>query len=126
MIFKGEKDESTSRRHLTSETSDNHGIIGTYLMLYKILKLPSVRLFVLVLFTCKMGFAASDSVTGLKLLEKGVKKEHLAILAVPLVPLQIILPWVLSKYTAGPKPLDIFLKAYPYRSVSTTLCCIIN
>jgi PAT family acetyl-CoA transporter-like MFS transporter 1 len=29
--------------------------------------------------------------------------------------LQIILPWIISRYTAGPKPLNVFLKAYPIR-----------
>ena len=114
MLLKGEKEESRIR-HLTESDHENGGIVSTYLMLYKILKLPAVQLFVLVLFTCKIGFAASDSVTGLKLLENGVHKEHLAILAVPLVPLQIILPFIISKYTAGPRPLDIFLKAFPFR-----------
>lgn len=110
----------TERQHIPghySEDEPDHGILGTYFMLYKILRLPTIQLFVLVLFTCKIGFAAADSVTGLKLLESGVKKEHLAMLAVPLVPLQIILPMVLSKYTAGPRPLNIFLKAFPVRLV---------
>lgn len=31
------------------------------------------------------------------------------------VPLQILLPWALGRYTAGPKPLSVWLKAYPYR-----------
>lgn len=53
--------------------------------------------------------------TGLKLVEAGVPKETLALLAVPLVPLQILLPLVISKYTAGPRPLDVFHKAFPYR-----------
>lgn len=63
-----------------------------------------------------MGFSAADAVTGLKLVEEGVPKEQLALLAVPMVPLQILLPLVISKYTAGPRPLDIFYKAYPFRS----------
>ena len=49
----------------------------------------------------QVGFAATDSVTGLKLIEAGVPKETLAMLAIPLVPIQIILPWVISRYTAG-------------------------
>ena len=32
-----------------------------------------------------------------------------------MVPIQIILPLVISRYTTGPKPLSIFLKAMPYR-----------
>jgi PAT family acetyl-CoA transporter-like MFS transporter 1 len=54
-------------------------------------------------------------VTGLKLVEAGVPKEKLALIAVPLVPLQIILPLIISKYTAGPRPMDVYLKAFPYR-----------
>jgi PAT family acetyl-CoA transporter-like MFS transporter 1 len=62
-----------------------------------------------------MGFAAADSITGLKLIEKGVPKEKLALLAVPMVPIQVLLPILISKYTAGPKPMNIFLKAIPFR-----------
>lgn len=63
-----------------------------------------------------MGFSAADAVTGLKLVEEGVPKAQLALLAVPMVPLQILLPVVISKYTAGPRPLDVFYKAFPFRS----------
>lgn len=65
--------------------------------------------------TLQVGFSAADAVTGLKLVEEGVPKEHLALLAVPMVPLQIILPLIISKYTAGPQPLNTFYKAMPYR-----------
>lgn len=87
----------------------------TYSILYKIMKLPSLRLFALVLLTIKIGFSAPDAVSGLKLVEAGVHKENLALLAVPMVPLQIILPWAISRMTCGPRPLDILIKAYPYR-----------
>lgn len=63
----------------------------------------------------QMGFSAADAVTGLKLVEAGVPKAELALLAVPMVPLQILLPLIISKYTAGPRPLDIFYKAFPFR-----------
>ena len=32
-----------------------------------------------------------------------------------MIPLQILLPWVISKYTTGPKPMDLYLKAFPCR-----------
>jgi len=47
--------------------------------------------------------------------EAGVPKEQLALLAVPMVPLQILLPVIISRYTAGPRPLDVFYKAFPFR-----------
>jgi len=89
----------------------------TYNLLYKIIKLPSFRIFAVILLTCKIGFSAPDAVSGLKLVEAGVHKENLAMLAVPMVPLQIILPWVISRITCGPRPLDLLLKAYPFRLV---------
>ena len=35
--------------------------------------------------------------------------------------LQIILPWIISRYTAGPRPMDVFVKAIPVRLV---LCLV--
>ena len=43
----------------------------------------------------QIAFAASDSVTGLKLMEAGLPREHIALIAIPMVPLQIILPWII-------------------------------
>lgn len=68
----------------------------------------------------QIGFSAADAVTGLKLVEAGVPKAQLALLAVPMVPLQILLPLIISKYTAGPRPLDIFYKAFPFRYSQTS------
>lgn len=43
----------------------------------------------------QVAFAAADSVTGLKLIEAGLPSERIALMAVPLVPVQIVLPWVI-------------------------------
>ena len=51
--------------------------------------------FVLPVCFLQVGFAAPEAATGLKLLEAGVPKEKLALIAVPLMPLQIITPLVL-------------------------------
>lgn len=110
LIFKKEKEGNF-------DEGETLGIIETYTVLLKIIKLPSVLQFVVVLITARVGFAATDSVTGLKLIEAGVPKETLAMLAIPLVPIQIILPWVISRYTAGPRPLDVYRKAIPYRLI---------
>jgi len=56
-------------------------------------------------------------VTSLKLIDAGVPKDKLALLVIPLVPLQIVLPLIISKYTTGPKPMEVYIKAYPYRIV---------
>lgn len=102
------------RRSLPGDEPDL-GLRETYHMAIRILCLPSVRNFCIFLLTCKVGFAVADSATGLKLIEAGVHKENLALLAIPLVPLQIVLPFVISKYTSGHTPLNVFLAAYPVR-----------
>ncbi|XP_028587189.2 acetyl-coenzyme A transporter 1 [Podarcis muralis] len=106
------KKEDTERHPSKEETK---GIMDTYKLLFSIVKMPAVLTFCALILTAKIGFSAADAVTGLKLVEEGVPKEHLALLAVPMVPLQIILPLIISKYTAGPQPLNTFYKAMPFR-----------
>lgn len=53
----------------------------------------------------------------LKIIEAGVPKEKLSLLAVPLTPLQIVLPLLISRYTNGPNPFNFFIKAIPFRLV---------
>lgn len=91
------------------------GIKETYKSLFSIIRMPAILNFCFLLLTSKIGFSAADEVTGLKLIEMGVPKEQLAILAVPMVPLQILLPIAISKYTAGHKPLNVFYWAMPFR-----------
>lgn len=102
-------------KKITPPKEETKGITDTYKLLFSIVKMPAVLTFCALILTAKIGFSAADAVTGLKLVEEGVPKEHLALLAVPMVPLQIILPLIISKYTAGPKPLNTFYKAMPFR-----------
>ncbi|XP_029372826.1 acetyl-coenzyme A transporter 1 [Echeneis naucrates] len=111
-IFKRENEHGKGRSKVQEET---HCVVETYKLLFSIIKMPTVFTFCLLLLTAKIGFSAADAVTGLKLVEAGVPKAQLALLAVPMVPLQILLPVVISKYTAGPRPLDVFYKAFPFR-----------
>lgn len=109
-LFKREKSE----KELHGEEAVE-GIVDGYKTLIKILHRPSILNLIFILLTVKIGFAATDSVTGLKMIEAGVPKENLALLAIPMVPIQILLPVYISRYTAGPRPLDVFIKSMPYR-----------
>lgn len=88
------------------------GVLETYKLLYSVLKLDIVKQWVVIVITCKVAFAAVDSVSGLKLLDAGVPKEKMALLAIPLTPIQIILPIILAPYTTGSEPLNLWLKSY--------------
>ncbi|KPJ08428.1 Acetyl-coenzyme A transporter 1 [Papilio machaon] len=113
-LFKHENNDTINNPQ-ESQVKGIKDIVNAYKQLITIVKLPAVRTLALVLFTAKLGFCASDAVSGLKLVEAGVPREDLALLAVPLVPVQIIMPVILSKYTTGPAPLSLWLRAFPLR-----------
>ncbi|BFZ23451.1 hypothetical protein BsWGS_26489 [Bradybaena similaris] len=113
------------REHMDLDADPDQGIVETYKMLLNVICLPSIVSYVVILLTSKIAFAATDALTGLKLIEAGMPKERLALFAVPVVPVQVLLPLIISKYTSGPRPLDIWLKAYPFRLVIGVLYCLI-
>ncbi|XP_018591628.2 acetyl-coenzyme A transporter 1 isoform X2 [Scleropages formosus] len=119
-IFKKEnprqqQHKKKKKKMMMMPLDESQGVMETYKLLISIIKMPAVFTFCILLLTAKVGFSAADAVTGLKLVEEGVPKEKLALLAVPMVPLQILLPLLISKYTAGPRPLDVYYKAFPCR-----------
>lgn len=103
-LFKREKRETYAE--------DKQGILSAYLQLVQVLRLPSVQTYILLILTSKIAFSAADNITALKLIENGLPREKMALLALPMVPLQIILPLVISRATNGPRPLDFFMKSY--------------
>lgn len=64
-----------------------------------------MKSFILVLLTAKIGFIANESVTGLKLLEKGFSKEDLALAVLVDFPFQILFGYYAAKWSSGPRPL---------------------
>lgn len=116
-FIKKEKDTN----HLTEDGEKELDIKDTYALLLKIVKMKPIQLMAAILLTVKVSFAACDAVTSLKLIDAGVPKDKLALMVVPLVPLQIILPLVISKHTTGPRPMEVYIKAIPYRIVFSLL-----
>lgn len=119
-IFKHEKKEiSASSKKIDSQTAmllpenteEEFTLKQTYKMLWHILQKRLVILYIIYAMTSRIGFTVVDSISGLKMVENGMPKENLAMMAVPMIPIQIILPLVISKYTAGPRPLKIWYKA---------------
>uniref|UniRef100_A0A0N4ZV66 Acetyl-coenzyme A transporter 1 n=1 Tax=Parastrongyloides trichosuri TaxID=131310 RepID=A0A0N4ZV66_PARTI len=91
------------------------GIGETYTTLIKIIFLKPMWLLLLILFTNKFSFAASDNTTAIRLIESGMPKEDLAMMNMFLYPLQIFFPIIIGKYIVGDKPLNLFIYAYPLR-----------
>ncbi|CAK9812336.1 Acetyl-coenzyme A transporter 1 [Anthophora plagiata] len=107
------KHEDSEKIHKDGEL--NTDIRHAYRLLWNIVKLPAVKAIILFLLTAKIGFSACEAVTGLKLVEAGIPKEKFVLMAVPMIPLQILLPLAISKYTVGPRPMNVYIMAMPFR-----------
>lgn len=124
-IFKKEKntgrgsvDVENSRKVENVENVEKEpelGLIDTYKILWKIIRHPLMPVVVLILFTAFIGFSAVESLTSLKLIDRGVPKDKIAMLSIPMIPVKIILTLFLTRFTVGPRPMNIWLISFPLR-----------
>jgi len=84
----------------------------TYKTIWNITRLKHVLTLIAVLFTCKIAFAAHEAATGMKLIEKGLKKEDLALAVLVDFPLEIFFGYLAAKWSSGPRPLKPWLWSY--------------
>uniref|UniRef100_U5EUI4 Putative acetyl-coa transporter n=1 Tax=Corethrella appendiculata TaxID=1370023 RepID=U5EUI4_9DIPT len=125
-LLKHEKSKTESKHNDEHHHQEKElSIQETYKFLLKILKMRPIQILTLILLTVKIGFSAFDAVTSLKLIDAGVPKDKLALMAVPLIPLQIVLPLIISKYTTGTGPMNVYIKAIPFRLFLTLLGSIV-
>uniref|UniRef100_A0A0K0FR48 Acetyl-coenzyme A transporter 1 n=1 Tax=Strongyloides venezuelensis TaxID=75913 RepID=A0A0K0FR48_STRVS len=123
LIFKKEIDNSVDEINTKKNDDDGEeeeielGIGETYITLWKIITLKPMWILLVVLFTNKFSFAASDNTTAIRLIESGMPKEDLALMNVFLYPLQIFFPILIGKFIVGKNPLNLFIHAYPLRMV---------
>uniref|UniRef100_A0A6V3DJ58 Acetyl-coenzyme A transporter 1 n=1 Tax=Heterosigma akashiwo TaxID=2829 RepID=A0A6V3DJ58_HETAK len=108
-FFKAEKEE------VGGEETD--GLVETYKKAWQCIRLPAVKKLCIILMTCKIAFAATDAATSLKLVEYGMPKEELAMLSPFLVVLGVAIPVAIGRFTAGPRPLSVFVWGFPVRLV---------
>jgi len=67
------------------------------------------------LYLSKIGYAATGNVSILKLIDAGVSKEDISIIDSVMSGVNFILPFIIGKYTSGPKPMSVYLKVIPIR-----------
>jgi PAT family acetyl-CoA transporter-like MFS transporter 1 len=115
MLFKKEKNDA----NINPETKND--IYSAYQQLLMLFKLRPVQVYAVFLLTAKIAFAAADNITGLKLIEAGLPRENIALIALPIAPIQILLPLVISRYIAGPRPMDLYFKAVPFRMLMSLM-----
>ncbi|SCV68604.1 BQ2448_725 [Microbotryum intermedium] len=78
---------------------------------YQLETFVDVQTFVIVHLVTKLGTATNDAATSLKLLEKGLKKEDLALAVLIDFPFQILFGYLAAKWSKGDKPLKPWLLA---------------
>lgn len=96
---------------------DEMDIKKVYSQMLSILKLKHVQSFVMIHLVAKIGFQANEAVTSLKLLEKGLSKEDLALAVLIDFPVQIIGGWLAAQWSQGRNPLKPWLSAFIGRLV---------
>lgn len=116
-IFKRENPDTAGEL----EANPDYGIAKAYPILWKVVKVKPIIKFSMILLTAKASFAACDTITKLKFIEYGVPKDKIALLSIPLVPLQILLPFLISRFTNGPRPMTFYIKSFPFRLVMTVV-----
>ncbi|KAF8925702.1 hypothetical protein BGZ58_000585, partial [Dissophora ornata] len=105
----------------SNSDEDDIGIKAVYQIILRIIKLPHMKSFMVVLLTAKIGFIANDAVTALKLLEKGFSKEDLALAVLIDFPFQIIFGYYAVRWSTGARPLKPWLWAF----FAHLACCVV-
>ncbi|KAK4330633.1 putative membrane protein [Rhodotorula toruloides] len=96
---------------VTAQDQDDMDLKKVYSIMVEICKLKHVQSFMMVHLVTKLGTAANDAATSLKLLEKGLKKEDLALAVLIDFPFQILFGYLAAKWSKGEKPLRPWLIA---------------
>jgi len=120
-IFKKEKSiaeiqESSSGEEAADQELDL-GLVKAYKILWKIIVSPRMYVWILYLLTATFGFSAAESIFNLKLIEFGVPRESIAQLSLPMIPVKILVTLLIARYTAGPRPMNVWLTSFPLRIV---------
>lgn len=74
--------------------------------------LTDVQQLIIIHLVAKIGFAANDAVTSLKMVEKGLGREDLAIAVLIDFPCQMIVGWYTARWSRGDRPLRPWVWAF--------------
>ncbi|KAJ1666306.1 hypothetical protein IW140_005212 [Coemansia sp. RSA 1813] len=96
LVFFKVEDETSS-----SGDEADYGIFETYKTIWRICKLPHMQQFIMVLFFAKIGFIPNDSTTQLKLIERGLHREDMALAILIDFPVQIFFGYYAARWSQG-------------------------
>ncbi|KAI0761684.1 MFS general substrate transporter [Trametes elegans] len=102
-------------------TSEDISIKAVYTTMWQICKLRHVQILLVVHLLAKVGWQANDAVTQLKMVEKGLGREDLAVTVLIDFPFQIVGGWLAGKWSRGDQPLRPWIYAFWPRLALTLL-----
>jgi len=116
----------TPNKRKREKRAPHESLVGTYIEMWGVLTLPNILNIAFILLTYKLSFAASDLLS-LKLLEKGMTKDTMAVMSVVRLPFTLGCPILVRKWTMGgsAKPLSLWTQAFPYRLVLNITAAIL-
>jgi len=91
---------------------EDTSITGVYRTIWSILKLKHVQSMLFVHLIAKIGWAAHDAATSLKMVEKGLGKEDLAVAVLIDFPFQILGGYLAARWSRGDRPLRPWIWAF--------------
>lgn len=94
------------REKPTLDNNHQLDIIGTYKEIISIIKSTDMRTLIVVLLTCKLGFVVADAVTPIKLVEKGFRKDNMAVVVTIAFPFEFLFALMAGKWARGEQPLN--------------------
>ncbi|KAI0259004.1 acetyl-coenzyme A transporter 1-domain-containing protein [Gloeopeniophorella convolvens] len=91
---------------------EDTSISGVYKTIWSILKLKHIQSVLIMHLVSKIGWAAHDAATSLKIVEKGLGKEDLAVAVLIDFPFQIFGGYLAARWSRGGRPLRPWLWAF--------------
>ncbi|KAL6070226.1 Solute carrier family 33 member 1 [Balamuthia mandrillaris] len=115
----------SEHEHEEDYVEDGLTVTAIYTKIWQIVNLQHMRKLLLVLVLYKIGFMAADSVGALKLIEKGFKKEDLALFVLIEFPFQICSAVLAGRWSSGDQPLKVWLTSYKMRLAISSLSVLV-
>ncbi|KAL7420105.1 hypothetical protein Q5752_005070 [Cryptotrichosporon argae] len=82
-----------------SDNDPDLDVAKVYKVMWSIVRLKNIQSFLVILLLSKFGFQVNESVTQLKLLERGLSKEDMAIAVLLDFPAQMVVGWLAAKWS---------------------------
>ncbi|KAJ7242346.1 acetyl-coenzyme A transporter 1 [Mycena haematopus] len=104
LLFKKERKEPASNSKIA--------IKEVYRQIWTMCQMPHIQALAFMFIFGKIGFAANDAATSLKMVEKGLLREDLAVAVLINFPFQILAGWLVSSWSRGEYPLRPWLYTF--------------